>query len=108
MEYLISLEKIRELIQKERYEYYTHALIEAKKEGIEPEDIVYVILTGKIIEEYPDRCRLLIYGEMLNELPLHVVCDFSNQDFIYIPTVYIATDEEWADNYQRRKTKGEK
>ena len=51
---MISIENIRDFVQNENYEYYNHAITEAKKDGIEPEDVVYVLLTGKIIE----RCRL--------------------------------------------------
>ncbi|HLG39584.1 MAG TPA: DUF4258 domain-containing protein, partial [Chitinophagaceae bacterium] len=98
-------EDIRNFVQDENYEFYSHAITEAKKDGVEPEDVVYVLLTGKIIERYPTRCRVLVYGTMLNRLPLHVVCDYSDEE--YIPTVYIPSDEEWTNNYQRRK-KGRK
>jgi tRNA(Leu) C34 or U34 (ribose-2'-O)-methylase TrmL len=105
---LISIEKIRNFIQNENYEFYSHAITEAKKDGVEPEDIVYVLLTGKIIERYPERKRVLVYGKMMNGLPLHVVCDYSDSGLIYIPTVYIPSDDEWTGNYQRRKTGGKR
>jgi hypothetical protein len=38
-----------------QYFFYTHALTEAKKDGVAPEDVVHAILTGEVIEEYPDR-----------------------------------------------------
>ena len=85
----MDLEQIRQLVREGKYFYYTHALLEAKKDGVEPEDIVTVILTGEIIEEYPDRKRLLIYGRMANRLPLHVVCDHSTANLVIIPTVYV-------------------
>ena len=75
-----NIDCVREYIETERYEFFRHALTEAKKDGVEPEDVVYVLLTGKVIEEYPERERLLIYGEMTNQLPLHVVCDLSDED----------------------------
>ncbi|MCX6028273.1 MAG: DUF4258 domain-containing protein [Chloroflexi bacterium] len=75
--------------------YYTHALVEAKKDGVEPEDIVAVVLTGEVIEEYPDRKRLLIYGRMTNRLPLHVVCDYSTANLVIIPTVYVPDSRAW-------------
>ena len=100
---MISIETIRGFIKNEKYEYYSHAVTEAKKDGVEPEDIVYVLLTGKIIERYPERYRVLVYGKMLNELPLHVVCDYSDEDLIYITTVYIPSKEEWTHNFQRRR-----
>lgn len=100
---MISIESIRQFIENEMYEYYSHAITEAKKDGVEPEDIVYVLLIGNIIERYPDRDRVLVYGEMSNKLPLHVVCDYSDEDLIYITTVYIPSREEWTHNFQRRK-----
>ncbi|MBI3351905.1 MAG: DUF4258 domain-containing protein [Nitrospirae bacterium] len=105
---MISIEKVKQIVQNENYEYYNHAITEAKKDGVEPEDIVYVLLTGKIIERYPERERILIYGMMLNGLPLHVVCDYSDKEMMYIPTVYIPTDGEWINNYQRRRKRGKK
>ncbi len=77
---MITIEKIRAFIQNEAYEFYTHAITEGKKDGVEPEDILYVLLTGGIIERYPERQRVLVYGEMLNGLPLHVVCNYSDSD----------------------------
>jgi hypothetical protein len=54
------------------------------------------------MEEHPERERLLVYGTMVNELPLYVVCDLSDEDAMYIPTVYIPAKEEWI-RYQIRK-----
>jgi hypothetical protein len=104
----ISIEDIRSFIQNESYEFYNHAITEAKKDGVEPEDVVYVLLTGKIIERYAMRYRVLVNGTMLNGLPLHVVCDYSDKEVMYIPTVYIPSDDEWINNYQRRKKGREK
>jgi len=84
--------------------FYRHALTEAKKDGIEPDDVVYVLLVGKIIERYSERSRVLVFGTMKNGLPLHVVCDYSDPEIMYIPTVYIPSKEEWI-KFQRRKKK---
>ena len=105
---MISIENIRDYVQKDNHEFYSHAITEAKKDGVEPEDVVSVLLMGKIIERYPKRCRVLVYGTMLNGLPLHVVCDYSDEEIMYIPTVYIPSDEEWTNNYQRRKKRCKK
>ncbi len=103
---MISIENIRNFVQNERYEFYSHAITEAKKDGVEPEDVVYVLFTGKIIEKYPNRLRVLIYGTMLNGLPFHVICDYLDENVMYIPTVYIPSNEEWTNNYQCRKKGG--
>ena len=105
---LISMDNIRGYVEDENYEYYDHAITEAKKDGVEPEDVVYVLLTGKIVERYPKRHRILVYGTMLNALPLHVVCDYSDKNIMYIPTVYIPSDGEWTNNYQGRRKRGER
>ncbi|HKZ84916.1 MAG TPA: DUF4258 domain-containing protein [Anaerolineae bacterium] len=65
----MTLYEICALVRDGKLFYYTHALVEAKKDGVAPEDIVTVILTGEIIEDYPDRKRVLIYGQMTNGLP---------------------------------------
>jgi len=53
----VDIDVIKEYVESERFEFYRHALTEAKKDGIEPEDVVYVLLTGKVIEAYPERER---------------------------------------------------
>jgi hypothetical protein len=70
--------------------------------------VVYVLLTGKVIEEYPERERILIYGSMKNDLPLHVVCDFSDEEVMYIPTVYIPSKRDWIGYQIRKRRKREK
>jgi hypothetical protein len=62
-----------------------------------------VILNGKIIEQYPERSRLLVYGKMFNNVPLHIVCNYSDPDLLYIVTVYIPSPIEWIANFQKRK-----
>lgn len=105
---MITIEKIRNFIKNEKYEYYVHAVTEAKKDGVGPEDILFVLFTGKIIERYPERKRALVYGEMMNGLPLHVVCNYSDPDLLYIVTVYIPSDAEWICNYQQRRKGGKR
>jgi hypothetical protein len=99
---LPNLAHLRALIREGNYFFYVHALIEAKKDGVTPDDVIHVLLTGKVIEEYPERRRLLVYGEMITDLPLHVVCDVSNDDLVIIPTVYIPSDRLWI-NYRKRR-----
>lgn len=90
------------MIESEAYYFYTHCLIEAKKDGVGPEDIIFCLLTGKIIEVYPSRRRVLVYGAMVNNIPLHIVCDLSQKDVLAIVTCYIPDDKEWL-RYQKRK-----
>jgi len=73
----VDLDGIRRLVLDGECFFYTHALTEAKKDGVAPEDVVHAILTGEVIEEYPDRQRVLVFAMLTNEVPLHVVCDYS-------------------------------
>jgi hypothetical protein len=104
----MKLEQIQKLVKEGKYFYYTHALTEAKKDGVEPEDVITVILHGEIIEEYEDRKRLLVFGHMAGGLPLHVVCDYSNPDVVIVPTVYIPDRREWIKFRIRKSAPGKK
>ncbi len=103
----MDIETLRRLVREGKYFFYVHALTEAKKDGVAPEDAVQIVLNGSIIEQYPERKRVLVFGMMTSDIPLHVVCDYSNDDLILIPTVYIPSRRRWVAS-RRRKTKGEK
>jgi hypothetical protein len=77
-------------------------MIEAVKDGLSPRDIKNIILTGKIIESYPERERHLIYGVLPNDIPVHVVVDYSDNEQIVAVTAYIPDEKEWI-AFQKRK-----
>ena len=99
----MDLDEMRGLVLEGRYFFYTHALTEAKKDGIEPEDAVHAILTGEVIEEYPDRQRVLVFAMLPHKIPLHVVCDYSQVSVLLITTVYVPDDRLWIGFRIRRK-----
>lgn len=100
----MNLEAIRKLIREGKYLFYIHALTEAKKDGVGPEDAITAILSGKVIETYPERKRVLILGYLTGQMPLHIVCDYSNEGIIIIPTMYIPDRRQWV-RFQIRKPK---
>ena len=95
-------QQIRQRIESKRYYFYIHCLVEAKKDGIGPEDILYCLLTGKIIERYPERRRFLIYGVLKDSIRLHVVVDLNQNEVLFIVTCYIPDEKIWL-RYQKRK-----
>jgi hypothetical protein len=101
----VYLNVVRRLVLDGKYFFYTHALTEAKKDGIIPEDAVHAILTGEVIEEYSDRQRVLVFAMLPDEVPLHVVCDYSQANVLLIVTVYIPDDRQWIGFRVRRKRK---
>jgi hypothetical protein len=75
---VFSSEHMRKRFRDGEYAISDHAIIEARKDGIDPrtvEKLEWVAINGKIIEEYVDRKRVLIYGKLKEEkLPIHIYC----------------------------------
>ena len=79
-----------------------HALREAHKEGLRGKDIVYAVLTGSVVERYPDRRRVLIAGNHKNSsMLIHVVCDYTDFDVVVVITVYIPNRPRWVHPLKR-------
>lgn len=90
----MNLNEVRRLALEGKYFFYIHALTEAKKDGVTPEDAVHAILTGEVIEEYSDRQRCLVFAVLPDKVPLHVVCDYSQANMLLIVTIYIPDDRQ--------------
>ncbi|MEA3340731.1 MAG: DUF4258 domain-containing protein [Chloroflexota bacterium] len=43
-------------VRQNEFSFVGHAIVEGRKDGITPRDVKQVLLTGEIIEEYPERC----------------------------------------------------
>lgn len=99
----MDIEQIRALFQQGRFSFYFHAFQEALKEGIIGDDVLFVIEHGEIIEEYPERKRCLIFAVTREDVPLHVVVDYSCGDELQVVTVYIPERREWIAYRKRRR-----
>ena len=81
-----------------------HALREAYKEGLHGKDIIYAIFKGEVIEHYPRRRRVLIAGPITEtNVPLHIICDYTDVDEIVAVTVYIPHRSHWMANLVRKR-----
>lgn len=95
------LETIKRLVRERRYRVRIHAVRHMIEEGFGEDDVVEVI-TGrsKILENYPDESRCLVYGHyrMSDKIrsPLHAVCDYSRAGLVDIITAYIPQKPWWA------------
>lgn len=103
-------ETLRKKVSADEWSITTHAFAEARKDGIDPYDIEFVLQTGKLIEDYPGRRRCLIYGAMKNKIPLHIVCDYYDftrnpKEDIRIITVYIPDRDRWIKDKKRKEGK---
>ena len=98
---------IRERVQAGNYLIKSHAVQHALKEGFERQHIVQSILTGTIIEEYPDDQRALICGRATlledSTFYLHVVCECADALYVEIVTAYIPDELQWESPPLRRR-----
>lgn len=99
-------DKIKDKIKNGDYAVSDHAIIEARKDGIDPktvEKLEWAALNGKIIEDYPERQRILIYAVLEgDELPVHIVVDYSEHEEPVIITSYVPDSRYWI-KFQIRK-----
>jgi len=103
----VDIERIRAKIRSGQFTIYTHAMVEAMKDGLTGDDILYVALHGKIIEEYPERSRCPLYAAVPGGLPVHIVVDYSWEEEYEITTTHIPDSREWI-NFQIRRKKVKK
>lgn len=89
---------IRERVRAGNYFVKSHAVQHAIKEGFDRAHMVEAILTGMIIEEYPDNDRALICGRISlvesQAAYLHVVCEYIDPEYVDFVTAYLP-DETW-------------
>lgn len=96
---------IRGCITRGAYFVTDHALTEGFKDGITVSNMVGAIRTGKIIEQYRERHRCLIFGRRADGIPIHVVVDFGARETVDIVTTYIPQKSEWINSQVRKKRK---
>lgn len=74
---------------------------------IKEEEVFEAVLTGKIIENYPEDepyPSCLIYGRTSENRPLHVICAYSDEDKLaIIITAYQPHPDRWVDFSRRKK-----
>jgi hypothetical protein len=77
---------VKEQVVKGNYQFKLHALERASTRGIDPIEIKEALLSGKIIEDYPEDKRghsCLVQGKTLTGRDIHAVCGKSYDIMIY-------------------------
>ena len=101
-----ELEQIKKLCILRKIQFTDHALKRAVERNIDLEnDIVAALLSGEIIEEYPNDYpykSYLILGITIKKMHLHVVCSIG-EDVLWIITEYFPNNDEWEDDLKTRK-----
>lgn len=100
----ITIDLLRKLCINNRTLFTTHSLERFHERGILREDIINVIMTGEIIEYYPNDYPLpscLILG-VSNNKHLHVVCGCDGET-VYIITAYYPSVVNFENDLKTRK-----
>ncbi|MBI4444932.1 MAG: DUF4258 domain-containing protein [Acidobacteria bacterium] len=99
------LSHIRILTDQKRYRIRIHAVQHMIKEGFSENDILGVIQSGRLLENYDEEQRCLILGSFASGesgvIALHVLCDYSNNDITDIVTAYIPQKPWWRTETKR-------
>jgi hypothetical protein len=102
-----NIEFIREKFREGEYAVSDHAITEARKDGIEPNTVKkleWAAINGKVVEEYPERDRILIYAELeQDKLPVHLIVDYSFKEEPVIVTSYVPDSRYWIKSQIRKK-----
>ena len=104
---LFDIKYLRKRFIDGEYAISDHAIIEARKDGIVPrtvEKLEWAAINGEVIEEYVDRKRVLMYAELKEEnLPVHIVVDYSFGEEPAIVTSYVPDSRYWIKHKIRKK-----
>jgi hypothetical protein len=99
------IENIKKRIKADNYRFTIHAFERCVERGISPQAVKSAILSGEIIEDYPEDkygSSCLIYGVTQEGKILHVQC---SKEPVWIVTAYDPTlnPEDWDKYYKRRR-----
>ncbi len=100
----MEIEGIRVKISIREYRYSDHAVKGMIKRNIERFEIEEAVITGEIIEEYPDdkySPSCLVYGRTKSGRHLHV--QISIPPAVVIITAYEPDENKWIDYRVRRE-----
>jgi len=95
---------IKDKVRREDCYWRQHAIERSIEREISESETMEVILSGEIIEEYPEDTygpSCLIFGRTRNGRPIHVQC--SLPPTVWVITLYEPTLDEWIDYRKRRK-----
>ncbi|MBQ7563072.1 MAG: DUF4258 domain-containing protein [Lachnospiraceae bacterium] len=103
----MNIGDFKNFINDNRIKWTTHGLARMQERDISIKDVISCILTGEIIEEYPEDYpneSALIFGRNDSGHIIHVVCGI-DQEAIYIITAYFPTSEKFEKDLKTRRIK---
>ena len=100
----MDIDIIKNLCNDESIEVTQHILLRFQQRKISYTEIKQAILSGEIIEDYPDDYpypSCLILGRTNSNRILHVVVGVS-ENKLWLITAYIPDLAQWSDNFRKR------
>lgn len=104
---LLTIEKIRELVNNEKIDWTKHCLDRLNRRNISVKDVRNAINCGFIIELYEEDYpypSCLILGYDLKDEILHIVCGVSHE-YIHMITAYYPDKDKWEEDMKIRRKK---
>ena len=103
----MQIDEIQKLLKANQCVWTEHVSERMEQRNIVKEDVIRGILSGEIIEEYPDSYPFpscLIWARLMNDKIIHIVvgCD---QKSIYIISVYIPNELKFEKEFKIRRKK---
>lgn len=99
----MELTWILDRVTAQRYRYSRHGDKERQNDGLSLLDVEEALLSGRILEQYPDTGRgesCLVVGFSNDGKPVHVVCGRLG-DWLVVVTVYIPTPPKFKTPFER-------
>ena len=106
---MIDINNLRSYYEKERVIITIHAQERLRQRGIRAKDVRNRIMTGEIIEQYPDDFPFpscLVFGKSVNGKILHVVASDEGTGSRII-TAYFPDNIKFEDDLKTRKERTE-
>ena len=104
---MVEINKIIEAIKADRVIVSRHAREEADNDNLTLQLILFAVIQGEIIEDYPDDRpypSCLIYGQNKQKQPIHSVWAYNQENgWAVLITVYRPNPQQWINGRIRRK-----
>ena len=101
----ITMNTVKQMCQSKMLRWTNHILVRLLQRGISLDDVERTLLSGEIIEQYPDDYpypSCLILGVPDAKRHMHIVCGVSDVE-LWLITAYYPDGEEWESDLITRK-----
>lgn len=100
---------VKHLCEENKIRWTEHIFKRLVERGISMKDVKNAILTGEIIEDYPNDYPFpscLVLGASQNGTAIHVVCapDDTGSE-LWLITAYFPSTDKWVSGFKARKVK---